>query len=74
MKEFLMKHRLKITGLLVGAIGGYLYYHYVGCNTGTCPITSNPWRMTAYGSVIGLLIFDVFKKEIPRKKDNPTIE
>lgn len=63
MKVLFAKHWLKITGTVVGAIGGYLYYHYVGCVTGTCPITSNPWRMTIYGAVLGLLLFDIFKKE-----------
>lgn len=63
MKDFLKKHRLKIAGIIVGAIGGYLYYYFVGCSTGSCPITSNPWRMTLYGAVLGLLVFDIFKKE-----------
>lgn len=62
MENFFKKHWLKIAGLVVGAIGGYLYYHFVGCNSGSCPITSNPWRMTAYGSVLGLLVFDIFKQ------------
>ena len=74
MKEFIRKHWLKIAGLLVGAIGGYLYYYFIGCGTGSCPITSNPWRMTIYGSIMGLLIFDIFKKESPKKTDKPMID
>lgn len=58
---FLKKHFLRIIGLVVGAIGGYLYYHYVGCASGTCPITSNPYITTIYGSVLGYLVFDMFK-------------
>ena len=27
---------------LAGGVGGWLYYRYVGCATGTCAITSNP--------------------------------
>ena len=27
---------------VVGAIGGYLYYRFVGCVSGACMITSNP--------------------------------
>lgn len=27
-------------GVAVGALGGWLYYFYIGCHDGTCPITS----------------------------------
>ncbi|MDO5665750.1 MAG: DUF6132 family protein [Bacteroidia bacterium] len=63
MKDFFTKHWLKFLGAAAGAIIGYLYYYFVGCGTGSCPLTSNPWRMTIYGAVLGLLILDVFKKE-----------
>ena len=41
---------------VVGAIGGYLYYRLVGCASGACPISSNPYISTAYGGLIGTLI------------------
>ena len=41
---------------VVGAIAGYLYYRLVGCISGACPITSNPYISTGYGGVIGTLI------------------
>lgn len=69
MRGFINKHWLKIAGILSGAIGGYLYYQYAGCFTGTCAISSNPWRMTIYGAVMGYLLFDFFKKRNPRKDD-----
>ena len=40
----------------VGAIGGFLYYRFVGCANGACPITSNPYVSTVYGGVLGALI------------------
>ena len=43
-------------GVLVGAAAGYAYYRLVGCSSGTCPITSNPWISTGYGAVMGLLV------------------
>ena len=43
-------------GILLGGVGGFLYYKLIGCRTGTCPITSNPWISTAYGALIGGLI------------------
>lgn len=39
--------------MLLGAIGGYAYYYYIGCLGGSCPITSNPYISTAYGALIG---------------------
>jgi len=47
----------------VGAIGGFAYYHFVGCASGTCPISSNPYISTAYGALMGLLL-PVQKKKL----------
>lgn len=63
MKLLIKKHLLKIIGIIVGMTGGYLYYYFVGCNSGTCPITSNPYISVIYGGVIGYLVFDLFKKK-----------
>jgi uncharacterized membrane protein YedE/YeeE len=54
-------------GVIVGAISGYLYYHYVGCVSGTCSITSKPLNSTLYGSLMGGLLFNMFVKE--KKKE-----
>jgi hypothetical protein len=53
----------------VGALGGLLYYYFVGCGTGSCPITANPWRMMIYGAVLGVLIFDIFTKTETKEND-----
>ncbi len=63
IKSFLLKHLLKLIGILVGMTGGYLYYFYIGCSSGACPITSNPYISVAYGGVMGYLVFDLFKKK-----------
>jgi hypothetical protein len=39
--------------ILAGAAGGYAYYYFIGCTSGACPITSNPYISTTYGAVIG---------------------
>ena len=44
-----------LAGILIGAVGGYVYYRFVGCSSGVCPITSNPYISTIYGAVIGAL-------------------
>ncbi|HEY3371605.1 MAG TPA: DUF6132 family protein [Prolixibacteraceae bacterium] len=43
-------------GILIGAIAGYLYYHFVGCASGTCAITSSPYTSTLWGGMLGLLL------------------
>lgn len=62
MENHIKKHWLTIVGIIAGAIGGYLYYKFVGCASGTCAITSNPASSTIYGAMMGGLIFNMFKK------------
>ncbi len=61
--NFFKKHLATIVGVLIGALGGYLYYHFVGCNSGTCTITSKPVNSTLYGALMGGLLFSIFRKE-----------
>ncbi|NBX28732.1 MAG: hypothetical protein EBR55_10935, partial [Chitinophagia bacterium] len=56
------KHFLTIIGILIGSLGGYAYYFFVGCASGTCAITSNPLNSALYGAMMGGLLFSVFKK------------
>jgi len=61
--NFILKYKLTIIGLVLGAVGGYLYYHYVGCASGTCAITSKPLNSTLYGAVMGGLLLNIFEKK-----------
>jgi len=63
MKKYISTHILSIAGVIVGAVAGYLYYHHVGCASGTCAITSKPLNSTLYGAMMGGLLFSMFKKE-----------
>jgi hypothetical protein len=38
-----------------GAVLGFGYYKLVGCRTGACPITANPFVATLYGALMGFL-------------------
>ena len=42
--------------ILGGAAAGFLYYRFVGCVNGTCPISGNPLISTLYGGTIGLVL------------------
>ena len=57
----MLKHKLTMIGILIGALGGYLYYHYIGCASGTCMITSKPFNSTLYGALMGGLLFNIFE-------------
>ena len=74
MKDFLLKHWLKIVGPIVGALGGYIYYVKVGCLSGTCPITSDPTNSMLYGAVMGFLLFSLFSKDPKKTKIEQEVE
>ncbi|MFN3772993.1 DUF6132 family protein [Cloacibacterium normanense] len=62
MENFIKKYKLGLIGLVLGGILGYAYYHFIGCNTGTCSITSKPINSSVYGMVMGYLILSTFEK------------
>ncbi|MFO0649069.1 MAG: DUF6132 family protein [Polyangiales bacterium] len=47
-------HSLFIT--LVGAALGFGYHRVIGCATGACPITANPYLSTLYGALMGYFV------------------
>ena len=57
----------------VGATLGFAYYYFIGCRTGSCPITSNPMISTLYGFLVGIVAgFDtrIFKgKQVKDRED-----
>ena len=59
---------LPVIGAVLGALGGYIYYIEVGCKSGSCAITSNPYLSMIWGAAIGYLVFDLFKRRKPKKK------
>lgn len=63
---------IRLASILPAAILGYLYYAKVGCVSGGCFITSNPYISTLYGAFFGYLISDFFigKTKIKPKKEN----
>lgn len=63
IKNLVKNNKLVIAGVFFGAIAGYLYYHFVGCASGTCAITSNPINSTLYFSIVGGLVFSLLKSD-----------
>jgi len=68
MKDWPLKRIILLSvGLAIGAGAGYLYWFYVGCNSGTCLITSKASNSAMYGLVMGGLlagtVWDFINKE-----------
>lgn len=75
------KKNCKLTGILraialplVGSAGGWLYYRYVGCATGTCAATSSPWLSTGFGCVLGSLLYTVLRPGRGKRQDGDGAE
>lgn len=68
MKKWFNNNKLYIFGAITGGIGGFLYWKFVGCSSGTCLITSSPRNSTLYFAVMGAILFSTFKKEKQRAK------
>jgi hypothetical protein len=61
--SFIEKHQRSLIGILLGSIAGWMYWHFVGCSTGTCAITSKPLNSTFYGALMGYLVAGIFQKQ-----------
>lgn len=70
--NFIRKKQFSILFLLIGAGGGFLYWKFVGCKSGTCPIKSVWYLTTFWGAAIGYLLGDFlndFIEKIKKKKE-----
>ena len=63
MKSWVLNNKLLLAGIILGAAGGYIYWQQIGCSSGSCAITSKWPNSTAYGALMGGLLFSMFKKE-----------
>jgi hypothetical protein len=70
MLKFILKYKSYVIGITLGALAGFLYWRFVGCSTGSCPIASKWYNSTLYGMVIGALLGSSSKKkEVEKEKD-----
>ncbi len=68
MSKFILKYKWKLAGVVVGALAGFAYWYFIGCNSGTCPIQSNWHTSTLYGGLIGYVIPNGPAKEKQEKE------
>jgi hypothetical protein len=45
-----------LAGGLAGALIGLALYRFVGCRTGACPLTANPYVAMVLWGVVGALV------------------
>ncbi len=68
VKPFFKKHKLPLITGLLGGIGGFVYWKYVGCLSGTCPIQSVWYWSTLWGATVGYLVGDMIKDYVTKRK------
>jgi hypothetical protein len=56
MKQFLKNNLLIIIFSSIGAIGGFLYWKFIGCLSGACVIKSVWYLSTLYGLGLGWIL------------------
>jgi Family of unknown function (DUF6132) len=62
MEKIIIKYKMELIGVVVGMIAGFSYWYFVGCTSGTCPISSSPTISTLYGGMMGWFFFGSFSK------------
>jgi len=48
--------RRSALGVLIGGIGGFLYYYFKDCDPAVCTIAGNPYYSTLWGGFMGLFM------------------
>jgi uncharacterized protein YcfJ len=67
MNGFLGRNWRTLLGAALGALGGGLYAHFIGCKTGTCALTSNVWTSALFFGFTGAIALTPSAK--PRKAE-----
>jgi hypothetical protein len=73
MREFIRKHHFIIIFSVAGAIGGFFYWKFVGCQSGTCPIKSVWYLSTLWGLAFGYLTGSIIKDLIMKFRDKKKV-
>lgn len=71
--KLLTKNNLLTTiGILAGGVAGFLYWRFVGCSSGSCPITSSPVMSSIWCAAIGGLLLSIFRTDKKQKNNTQT--
>ena len=58
LKEFFKSWRFwrPFIAVITGGLAGFLYYYFIGCNSGSCGITNDPYMSMVWGGLLGLFM------------------
>ncbi len=68
MGNIIRKKGIVILFAVLGAIGGFLYWKFVGCQSGTCTIKSVWYWSTLWGLALGYLVGDLIHGIIQKSR------
>lgn len=68
MRLFFKKYRFQILFAILGVIGGYMYWKFIGCSSGHCLITSRWYNSSIYGALMGYLFGGVIEDFLKKRK------
>jgi len=68
VNSFFKSNRLQLVFLVAGAVGGFLYWRFIGCESGTCAIKSVWYWSTLWGAAAGYLLGDFINDFINKRK------
>jgi hypothetical protein len=74
MKDFIRKHLFIILFSVAGALGGFLYWKFVGCQSGTCPIKSVWYLSTLWGLALGYLSGSIIKDIVVKVRNKKMVK
>tara|TARA_B100000809_G_C15093848_1_gene514239 strand:- start:1174 stop:1407 length:234 start_codon:yes stop_codon:yes gene_type:complete len=68
LKNWILKKKIALIVLAIGAVAGFLYWNFVGCASGNCGITANWHTSMAYGALMGWLVGDFASEKFNTSK------
>lgn len=67
MLSWIKSHKISFLIALIGAIVGLAYWNFIGCESGSCAITSVWYRTMGYGAIMGWLVGDFANDKFNKK-------